>query len=104
MLQAIKADFYIRYDGTEYGDVKPDRSTEKRTRAPRKPLGHLYMADLSKLQPGASHKWTFADSDVAERVRSAATAYSSKNWGTGSYISTLQRTGNAFALEILRLA
>jgi hypothetical protein len=104
VLDALKADYYIKHGDLEFGNVIPAAPEKKITRAKRQPLALYYLNEAQKIEVGGTHKWSFEQQALAERVRSALTAYASKAWGAGSYISTMQEDGGKYAIEILRVS
>ena len=106
LLNASGAQYKVIFsDGTEYGELEAVQ--KKRTRNVTIPYGTLqplYKPYIDEMQVGSVIQLSIAEAEAlggtATSLRSAASAYASKLWGNGTYISTITDKH----VEILRIS
>jgi hypothetical protein len=101
LLEAIKADYAIKFDGQKIGRLEiKDTSVNQ---AIKHNYQNIYRPVLKTLKAGQVHRWNF-DEDKAKAFRSAVTSAATKAWGKESYLSSVTKTDNgSCAIEILRI-
>jgi hypothetical protein len=98
ILQSIDAEYIIRFDGKQYGELPQQKETIRRAR-----FVDEYKKIVDEMNLGDLHTFT-VDRDKAEAMRGAITAYCSHSWGNGSYVSEVKKTKVGFSeVSILRV-
>ena len=104
ILRALGAQYIVKTaqgDIVIHGDLKlaePKVEPDTAKRRPKRRIGHMYMPELQKLQPGESVVIKATDEIDAESLQACMTAWATAHWGKGAYMSA-QRDGG---VEILR--
>lgn len=74
---------------------------ERRVRRPNGTFRDHYYPIVENLQPGQVGEIAYTDEQFAVDLQASVTAYMSKIWGNGSYVTSTNKTKKV--LEILRL-
>ena len=99
LLNAVKAEYCIRFNGATYGTLEV-QEPKKVTR--RGMFKEAYKQIIEEMQVGGTHAWTYPE-DIAESFRSSVTSCATHLWGKESYMSSVKTEDGEATIEILRL-